>query len=80
MKMKIKDTDKLLDIIPKPWEGKLRYMDVATGETYDWDDLEPVRVSGADASAEAVLENESTTPIKIGVTPVVKATITTKKV
>lgn len=73
MQMRVKKTQELVEIVPKSYNGKLSYFDVNKEAFYDWNELEPIRV-------KTNVEKTSSSTIKIGVTPVIKASIKTRQV
>ncbi len=72
MKVKIKNTKTIIEVIPKFDRGKLEYCDLASETYYAWEDLESCPVISE-------LETAHSAEIKIGITPTVSATMRTKK-
>ena len=72
MQVRVRDTQKIIEVIPKPDGNVLKFYDIVACRYYTWDDLEPVRVkTGA--------ESGSVVNVGFTVSPTISGFMTTKK-
>ena len=72
MQARVRETQEVIEVIPKPEGNVLKFYDIVNERFYTWDDLEPVRVKSATESIQAVA-------VGVKVNPTVTGFMTTKK-